>query len=381
MAIEGELVKGIFPRRGAVILCLGWGLASGTGCGGGSPGGIDGSGGDGRGHDAASEVERDTGSSPRDAASELTADGDSDGAGDGAADVAMDSSADALADHIADGPGGADGMAAMDTMDGQASDAQLDVQPGDSALDLPLDGSAADVPGVGTGGRGGTGTGGSGTGGGASGMASVCGDGLLGPNETCEGTGSLCRGCDMTPELQCLNSHLAAMPGIPLLSGVCGTLSGTAGANCWALLSCMAGGGIFACTTSGLCGGYAACCYCSDATCSAGLNGPCAAQYAAVAGTSDQALIHAQISDPTSVIARVSSDARLYWAYAVSPCAGVDSVNGYVGQLVINEVDYDQVGDDTGEFVELLNGTSAPIDSRPPSSISTGIQGALRSCT
>ncbi|EYF05541.1 DUF4215 domain-containing protein [Chondromyces apiculatus] len=36
-----------------------------------------------------------------------------------------------------------------------------------------------------------------------------------------------------------------------------------------------------------------------------------------------------------------------------------------VGGLVINEVDYDQVGADGAEFVEIYNGTSAPIDLTP----------------
>jgi hypothetical protein len=32
------------------------------------------------------------------------------------------------------------------------------------------------------------------------------------------------------------------------------------------------------------------------------------------------------------------------------------------GRLVINEVDYDQVGTDLNEFVEIFNGTGRPVE-------------------
>ncbi len=43
----------------------------------------------------------------------------------------------------------------------------------------------------------------------------------------------------------------------------------------------------------------------------------------------------------------------------------IEVIEGRVGGLVINEVDYDQVGTDTGEFVEIYNGGLDPVDLAP----------------
>ncbi len=43
-------------------------------------------------------------------------------------------------------------------------------------------------------------------------------------------------------------------------------------------------------------------------------------------------------------------------------CGGNDCAPCYVDHLIINEIDYDQIGDDTAEFVEIYNNTGGPAD-------------------
>jgi hypothetical protein len=45
-----------------------------------------------------------------------------------------------------------------------------------------------------------------------------------------------------------------------------------------------------------------------------------------------------------------------------SSASAAFNIVGAIGSLVINEVDYDQIGADTAEFVEILNGSALPVD-------------------
>jgi hypothetical protein len=55
-------------------------------------------------------------------------------------------------------------------------------------------------------------------------------------------------------------------------------------------------------------------------------------------------------------------DAHTITATLGTSMASANVTVGAVGGLVINEVDYDQIGTDTGEFVELYNGTGAGVN-------------------
>jgi hypothetical protein len=80
-------------------------------------------------------------------------------------------------------------------------------------------------------------------------------------------------------------------------------------ASCQALLLCL-GPGDFGCYFQSPANGVA--CYCSDLSCSRGANGPCAAQFQAVAGTTDSAEILREIQDPSTTIYRVVQEGQRY---------------------------------------------------------------------
>jgi hypothetical protein len=77
------------------------------------------------------------------------------------------------------------------------------------------------------------------------------------------------------------------------------------------LLSCMANA--FASCAVGRTAG----CYCSDATCSAGANGPCAPLFEAVAHSNDPAEVLRQLAEPGTILHGVSAEIQ---AFASSSC-------------------------------------------------------------
>jgi hypothetical protein len=91
---------------------------------------------------------------------------------------------------------------------------------------------------------------------------------------------------------------------------VCSCLPEAARADCRALLNCM-GPAYFQCALS-VFPPYARDCYCSNATCSQGANGGCAAQFHKVAGTTDPAEVLRQLNDATTVVARLGKEASDY---------------------------------------------------------------------
>jgi large repetitive protein len=62
------------------------------------------------------------------------------------------------------------------------------------------------------------------------------------------------------------------------------------------------------------------------------------------------------------VDAKLVSSASLKATLGATSFTSTINVVALAGNLVINEVDYDQVGTDNGEFIEIYNGTGAPVD-------------------
>jgi hypothetical protein len=90
---------------------------------------------------------------------------------------------------------------------------------------------------------------------------------------------------------------------------VCNCLAGTAKTDCQALLTCVSPG-FFSCLFTPPTATPR--CYCSDSACSNGANGPCAAQFNAVAGSSDPAVVIQQLNDPSTTVARVVAEGRRF---------------------------------------------------------------------
>ncbi len=124
--------------------------------------------------------------------------------------------------------------------------------------------------------------------------------------------GAVCSGIGLPERFNCYSPVLPTTNStcgqcLGALAGgdtVCNCLAGTERSDCEALLSCM-GSGFFGCVS----GGQPTPCYCSQGDCSTGADGPCAAQFNAVAGTSNTSAVMQQLLDPTSVVARVTAEA------------------------------------------------------------------------
>ena len=135
----------------------------------------------------------------------------------------------------------------------------------------------------------------------------VCGDGIVQPGETCDFPNvQFCNQCQTTT---CGGCFFAATGGDP----ACQSLIGTARATCQALLSCLSRMPE-PCSLGQPPAGRGPACYCgdSDPTCSAGATGACAAQFNAVAGISDPAVVLGLLNDPTSFLNRVRNEALAF---------------------------------------------------------------------
>jgi hypothetical protein len=90
-----------------------------------------------------------------------------------------------------------------------------------------------------------------------------------------------------------------------LAETACACLTGAAQTNCRALLDCMAPG-LFSCvvpeTVLGIPFPLPDDCFCSDEKCSQGADGPCAAQFEAVAGSTDPAEVMKQLNDKSTTV-------------------------------------------------------------------------------
>ena len=139
----------------------------------------------------------------------------------------------------------------------------------------------------------------------------VCGNGIVQPGEQCDGT-PFCNQCQGTPCGGCFFQALAlgGLSGEP----ACSSVTGTTRVTCLSLLSCL---------TEGLASCFfnpPGCFSCSDPTCSAGASGQCVAQFEAVAGTTDPAVVVQQLADPTSLVSRARAEGQ---AFANFPGCGM----------------------------------------------------------
>jgi hypothetical protein len=153
-------------------------------------------------------------------------------------------------------------------------------------------------------------------------IPNVCGNGIVQPGETCDFVDSqYCLSCQTTT---CGACFFAAVSNDERRSmeddsdPACQTLSGAARTTCQLLLACMSRG-VAACVNDALFHPLTAC-YCSDATCSAGADGVCAAEFDAVAGTTDTATVLGLLNDPTSLLSKVRAEADLF---AQSLCGSI----------------------------------------------------------
>jgi hypothetical protein len=121
-----------------------------------------------------------------------------------------------------------------------------------------------------------------------------CGDGIIQPDlENCDATSPFCTTCRQNTCLFCFGMQCAGN------AAPCAGLAGAALTNCQGLVDCAA-------QNINTCGQFDRC-LCSDSTCSAGANGPCAAQMEAVANSHDPAEVLRQVGDTTSTLYKVEN--------------------------------------------------------------------------
>ena len=116
------------------------------------------------------------------------------------------------------------------------------------------------------------------------------GEGCDIPNNT-----QLCRNCSAT---NCGGCFTAVGGG----AGLCLGLDRADTAACNLLVGCAAYN-MASCANNGLTGALN--CYCSDATCSAGANGPCVAEFEALAHSNDPTVVRTQIADSSTPVGKV----------------------------------------------------------------------------
>jgi hypothetical protein len=139
----------------------------------------------------------------------------------------------------------------------------------------------------------------------------VCGDGLIQPGETCDFPDSeFCSSCQLTSCGACFFDFVGPSRTNSNTDVACQALSGTARTSCQAVLGCMSDR-LGSCIQAGLLA-FQTACYCSDATCSAGVNGQCVSQINAFAGTTDEATILGELNDPNSVLSQVRAEATTF---------------------------------------------------------------------
>jgi hypothetical protein len=125
----------------------------------------------------------------------------------------------------------------------------------------------------------------------------VCGNAIQQPGESCDvpNNTQLCRSCVITNCGACFGSQGGG-------SGLCLGLDAADTAACNLLVGCAAYN-MAACANNLMTGALA--CYCSDATCSAGANGQCVAEFQALAHSNDPAVVRAQLADHTTPVGKV----------------------------------------------------------------------------
>ena len=142
----------------------------------------------------------------------------------------------------------------------------------------------------------------------------VCGNGVVQPGETCEWTSTqLCQNCQQTSCGGCFANRggASACDGLSVADSLaCNQLIGCANDNNTAF--CAAGEPT------------ALNCYCGVMGCSPGANGPCVAQFNALAHSTVPAVVEAQIADPSTPVGRVSKALSAFANSCGALCAGVE---------------------------------------------------------
>lgn len=142
----------------------------------------------------------------------------------------------------------------------------------------------------------------------------ACGNGIVQGIETCDygtTTPAICRNCQST---NCGGCFAAVGGG----ARVCSGLDVPDTQACSALVTCTANNMGFCANVTG------AACYCTAAAtqppssaCAAGPDGPCVAQFQALAHSTDPAVVMAQINDPATPVGKVATAMR---NFSHSPC-------------------------------------------------------------
>jgi hypothetical protein len=171
----------------------------------------------------------------------------------------------------------------------------------------------------------------------------VCGNGMVQPGEMCDfPDGNYCQNC----QFSACADWIANKGGLtPDDDKVCNALTGTEKTNCFAVFNCMATG--FGCANRSKYGCY---CSASDPNCSAGASGECADQIHAFLNTASVTEVLRQLDDPTTAIARLIAEGSTGWSSGI-PWFRYCPPRG----LKISEIDYDQPGPDSKEFIEFHN--------------------------
>jgi hypothetical protein len=154
-------------------------------------------------------------------------------------------------------------------------------------------------------------------------ILATCGNGAVDPGETCDFPNTqFCQNCQTTTCGICFFEALNDFHGPAHADRVCSLLSGIDRTNCLALLSCMSAG-LGNCIRSQSQIVPQNACYCSDPTCSAGINGACVAQVNAVVGSTDLATVLAQLNSGTTLVAQIRAEATLFETSSCgSQCVG-----------------------------------------------------------
>lgn len=147
----------------------------------------------------------------------------------------------------------------------------------------------------------------------------VCGNGVVQPGEVCEFGDTqpeLCQNCQLTSCGECFVNVGAGLPPNSAAK-LCAGLDVADSVACNRLVACVAGA-IGRCTM-GMFGALG--CFCSNPTCSAGLNGPCATAYEAVTHSTDPNTIIPQILNSSTRVGEISAAATRFAAACGSVCA------------------------------------------------------------
>lgn len=263
----------------------------------------------------------------------------------------------------AGGKGGAGGMTS-----GTAGSAGAGGKAGSGAGGTAIGGTGGDAGTGGSAGAGGAaigGTGGSagsggsaigGAGGGAgTGPAPVCGNDVVETGEECDYVnGRICVNCRYSNCGACL-------AGVGATETVCHTLAGADRVACEALWNCLSDGA-FSCINTAMIPG--ASCDLGGGTCIA----RCMNELGALAHSADQTEIVRQTGDSSTPVGALWLQAhRAACATSAYRDCGYPHTYGWSACIlepgpVINEVDYQQPGGDSQEFVEIFNNGWGPFD-------------------